>query len=291
MEREVESLCDVAFWPGIRGPGKLFLLVSFASGLPSYASPIIPGDADHASPVQSILIVGTGDSAIDISLQALPYAKGPIYVSQRTPHRRHPTVFSRPNIEVVTTISHLTEDTIYLSDGKTLTNIDNIVFATGYIHSYPFLPPHVRPPTVAGRRIAGLYQHIFDTHNPDLIAFNGVIDGLLPWITWEKSAFLIALLWSGKIHLPPKEAQEEWEARRLAVTGDDRFHVLDKIPDQVVYFDELNELAAEYLHTGSRDDILLRSFPFGWVLDLFRARDLQAKAYALTDKTQEANKA
>jgi hypothetical protein len=37
-----------------------------------------------------------------------------------------------------------------------------------------------------------------------------------------------------------------------------------------VYFDELNELAAEYLHTENEDDALLRSFPFKWNVELLK---------------------
>lgn len=136
---------------------------------------------------------------------------------------------------------------------------------------------------MAGSRVPGLYQHIFDMYNHETIAFNGVVDGALFWLTWEKSAFLIALLWSGKIRLPPKEEQEAWESRRLAETGDRMFHVMAKPSEHVVYFDELNELAADYLHTEAEDDLLLRSFPFKWVLELLKSRELQANLNGNTD--------
>jgi hypothetical protein len=163
-------------------------------------------------------------------------------------------------------------------------DIDTIVLATGYLRTYPFLSSNIRPPPVDGYRIPALYQHIFDIHNPEAIAFNGVVDGALSWLTWEKSAFLIALLWSGKIHLPPKELQEAWESRRLAETGDRKFHVLRDIADTVVYFDELNELGAEYLHTDAEDDLLLRSFDFKLVLEWLRSRVQLAKSYGLKDE-------
>jgi hypothetical protein len=233
--------------------------------------------------LQKILIVGTGESAIDVCLQSLPYAKGPIYISQRTPHPQYPTVFSRPGVEVVPTISHLAADTIHLTDGRSITDIDTIVFATGYLYTYPFLSSKIRPPPVTGYRVPSLYHHTFDMHNPETIAFNGVVDGSLSWLTWEKSAFLVALLWSGKIHLPPRAAQEAWESRRLAETGDRMFHVLAKPADRVVFFDELNELAAEYLHTDNEDDVLLRSYPFKWVVELLKSRELQVKWYGITD--------
>jgi hypothetical protein len=79
---------------------------------------------------------------------------------------------------------------------------------------------------------------------------------------------LIALLWAGKIHLPLKEEMEAWESRRLAETGDRGFYLLAKASERVVYWDELNELAAEYLGEENADDVLLRSFPFKWIVEL-----------------------
>ncbi|KAJ5209100.1 hypothetical protein N7449_003479 [Penicillium cf. viridicatum] len=233
---------------------------------------------------QKIFIVGTSESAIDVCLQSLPYARGTVYVSQRTPHPRYPTVFCRPGVEVVATISHFTEDTIYLTDGTVLTDIDTVVFATGYFYTYPFLSSKIRPPPVAGYRVPGLYQHIFDIYNPDTIAFVGVANASLSWLTWEKSAFLIGLLWSGKIRLPAKAQQEEWETRRLAETGDRLFHILARPWERVIYWDELNELAADYLHTDATDDTLLRSFPFEWVLELMKSGEIKANFYRITDK-------
>lgn len=235
--------------------------------------------------MQKILIVGTGESAIDIASRSLQYAKTPVYMSQRTSHPELPTVFAWPGVEVVPTVLQITSDTIYLSDGRSLIDIDTIVFATGYLYSYPFLTG-IRPPAVTGCRVPALYQHIFDIHNPGTIAFNGVVNGFIPWVTWEKSAFLIGLLWSGKIHLPSREDQEAWEARRLAELGDHNFHTLAKSTDQVLLFDDLNELAAEYLFTDSRDDLLLRSFPFRWVLEILNSRKLQAGWYSKPGLTE-----
>lgn len=187
---------------------------------------------------KKVMVVGTSESAIDLVLQSLPHAKGDIYVSQRTPHPRYPNVFDRPGVKVVTMIDHFTEDAIHLDDGSVLGGIDVVVFATGYFYTYPFLS-NVRPPVgPGGHRVPGLYQHIFDIHNPNTIAFVGVVNASLTWLTWEKSAFLVALFWSGKIKLPSRQFQEAWEADRLAEKGEVMFHVLD-LPYERVLFSSL----------------------------------------------------
>ncbi|KAH7148416.1 thiol-specific monooxygenase [Dactylonectria macrodidyma] len=230
---------------------------------------------------QRVLVVGSSESAIDLCVYSKEYAKDPISLSQRTPHPRHPNLFEHHGIKVVTTIDSIDDTKIHLSDGTVLDDVDTIVFATGYFYSYPFLSK-VRPSrATCGGRVPGLYQHIFDIHNPDSIAFVGVVNGSLSWLTWEKSAFLVALLWSGKIRLPPKEAQEEWERKRLETVQDSRFHVLPTQPDRILFWDELNELAAEYLSSGALDDGLLRSYPFEWVVELLSSRDSKLKHYGL----------
>ncbi|KAK5061598.1 hypothetical protein LTR84_008142 [Exophiala bonariae] len=171
------------------------------------------------------------------------------------------------------------------TDTWSVQDFDHLIVATGHHsgplapHFYPFLS-EVRPPSVSGYRVPALYQHIFDMHNPATIAFNGVPSGPIPWLTWEKSAFLIALLWSGKIKLPSREDQEAWETRRVAQTGDRKFHALEEIVDQVLYFDELNELAEDYLFTDNRDDLLLRSFPFSLVLEIINSKKFHAESYS-----------
>lgn len=237
---------------------------------------------DYSS--QHILVVGSSESAIDIVLQSLPHVKGPIYVSQRSPHPRYPTVFNRPGVKIVSTIDHFTEDEIHLSDGAIVRDIDTVVFATGYFYSYPFLSK-VRPlQPQGGLRVPGLYQHIFDIYNPDTIAFVGVANLSLTWLTWEKSAFLVALFWAGKIRLPSREVQEAWEASRLEDKGSRLFHLLELPHERVIYFDELNELAADYLHQEDSDDELLRSFPADWIVDLLSSRWWKLKKYGISEE-------
>ncbi|KAF9767955.1 hypothetical protein IL306_014807 [Fusarium sp. DS 682] len=236
---------------------------------------------------QRILVVGSSESAIDLVLNSKKFAKDPIYSSQRKPHPRHPTIFEHHGAKVVSTIDKIDGKSIHLSDGTVLDDVDVIVFATGYFYTYPFLSK-IRPSQASsGHRVPGLYQHIFDISKPDKIAFVGVVNGSLSWKTWEKSAFLVALLWSGKIKLPPVEEQKEWEQERLKEVGDTRFHVLPTQPDRVLFWDQLNEIAAEYLASGSLDDELLRGYPFEFLVELLRSKDYKLKHYGLPEDEEK----
>lgn len=226
--------------------------------------------------------MGSSESAVDIALQSLPHAKSPIYVSQRTAHPRYPTVFQRPGIEVVPTIDHITETELHLNDGRVLTDVDTIIFATGYFYTYPFLSENIRPKT-NGYRVPGVYQHVFDMYNPERVAFIGVVNASLAWATWEKAAFLTALHWTGRIRLPPVEDQRAWEEKRRTETSDRLFHILAKPSERVIYWDDLNELAEDYLNTDAMDDDLLRSFPHEWMMSLAEGHEVKKRYYGLTD--------
>lgn len=211
-------------------------------------------------------MVGTSESAIDVALQSLPHVQQPLYISQRTVHPRYPTVFIRTGITVVPTIESISESTINLSDGTKLTEIDTIVFATGYFYTYPFLSERIRPKT-DGDRVPGLYLHTFDTYNLQSIAFIGVNNGSLSWMTWAKTAFVVALYWAGKIDLPPIEEQREWEAKRLAEKKNPRwFHILHPNSERVLFWSAFNGLASKYLELDvEADDTLLGAFPYEWM--------------------------
>jgi hypothetical protein len=91
------------------------------------------------------------------------------------------------------------------------------------------------------------------------------------------------VFWAGKIYLPPVSKQATWESRRLARTGDEKFHTLATSSESVVYFYEINELAAEYLHTENSDDRLLKTWPYELIVELLKSREPQNKLYGITE--------
>lgn len=59
---------------------------------------------------------------------------------------------------------------VEFADGHTVTEVDIILFATGYDFSFPFLSDI----NIRHRRISGLYQHVFKIDDPTL-AFIGMV--------------------------------------------------------------------------------------------------------------------
>lgn len=77
--------------------------------------------------------------------------------------------FQHPKIQRRAPISHITsrghnERTVHFEDGTFETDVDHVIFGTGFSWTLPFLPQ------VATRnnRVPDLYQHVFYRHDPTL---------------------------------------------------------------------------------------------------------------------------
>ncbi|KAK6211683.1 thiol-specific monooxygenase [Colletotrichum tabaci] len=208
---------------------------------------------------QNIFVVGNSESAVDIVLQSLPHVKSDVYVSRKSQHPRYSTVFDKLRIKVVATIDYFEANTIHLTDGMVIVGVDMVIFATGYFYTYPFLVPLARAATATRPR--------------------GSSGARL------KAAFLIDLHWSGRPTLPSpsREAMLAWEKRRLAEKGERVFHVLELPYKRVRYFDDLNELATEYVLDAAADDTLLQAFPFECVMKLLATRRWKLEKYGRTE--------
>ena len=101
--------------------------------------------------------------------------KGPLYLSQRGANPKLTNIWKLPNIQVTKTIKRFSlEDngTVEFDDGLKVSNVDKVIFATGYRLSYPFLQPN---PVTKSNRLSGFYQHVFHIGDPTLAVVGQVI--------------------------------------------------------------------------------------------------------------------
>jgi hypothetical protein len=136
--------------------------------------------------------------------------------------------------------------TIEFEDGSSVENFDKLIFATGYKLSYPFLSPE---PVTPQNRLAGFYEHIWKIGDPSLTVV-GQVKAALSFRVYEYQAVAVARFLAGRAKLPSKEAQEDWETKRLAYKGPtNNFHEIK--PDFKEYFNFLREVAGKPAH-GSK---------------------------------------
>jgi hypothetical protein len=210
---------------------------------------------------QRILVLGNGNSANDIAAHAAEpgIATLPVYRSIR-----HSSYFaSVPDPERIHDIASVTrfevqasrggKVTATLADGTVIEDIDLVVAATGYRYSVPAIRvPHAEQEkqeevtTPDGRRMAGLYRHLFHARHPTL-AFIGYAITWVPFIMSEAQACVIARAFSGRLALPSSDVMALDEAKCVKQVGDHyKFHVLALYPGgDAAYGEELRKWALQ----------------------------------------------
>ena len=206
-----------------------------------------------------VLVVGNYVSANDIARQLLPYVSLPLFQSARSTASF--PAWPAGQVVVLPAIERFLAEPGHLrfADGSELSGgVDVILFATGYLYSFPFLS---RAPDGSregegegegegagagaggGERATGTWQHLFSASNPTL-AFIGLPTRVIPFPLAQSQAAVVARVWSGRVQLPPPDEMRAWEHTRLeAVSHRARgFHILGW-PLDADYMDFLETLA------------------------------------------------
>ncbi|CAA2138860.1 MULTISPECIES: NAD(P)-binding domain-containing protein [Methylobacterium] len=158
-----------------------------------------------------LLMIGASYSAEDIGTQCIKYGATSITFSYRT----KPMGFDWPaGFEERPLLEKLVGNTAYFKDGSD-TEVDAIIFCTGYKHTYPFLPDDLRLKSHNCLYPAGIYKGIFWQSNPNLI-YLGMQDQYYTFNMFDAQAWYARDYMMGKLALPGPEEQEADIAKWLA---------------------------------------------------------------------------
>ncbi|ORY04520.1 FAD/NAD(P)-binding domain-containing protein [Basidiobolus meristosporus CBS 931.73] len=182
---------------------------------------------------KSVLVIGGGYSALEIAREVSFHAK---LVYQSITGKGRPVDTSDGNgvdsnkLRIVGKITKFDNETdsIYFDDGTTLDSIpDLIIFATGYLYSFPFLSQ--RGPENAkilsnGFSVHNIYEQVFYIPNPTL-AFVGLPNKIAPFPLFQYQATWISKVLSRKVKLPSVEEMTQSYKQELAEWKGKKFHV------------------------------------------------------------------
>lgn len=162
---------------------------------------------------QNVLVIGNAASARDVSREGLASANK-VYQSIRKSSIPPLEEDSQSEIIVVQAISEFSHSddkgVIKCEDGTELTDVDIVVFATGYLFNLPFLSRDLGSQLITdGQIVHNLYQHLFYINNPTL-AFIGIPIRVVPFPLSQVQSKVVARCWSGKSPLPSKEDMAQW---------------------------------------------------------------------------------
>jgi cation diffusion facilitator CzcD-associated flavoprotein CzcO len=186
---------------------------------------------------RKVLVVGNAPSGIDIS-QQLTEVTWPVYRS-----KRHDSPIKDKDVIEIPQIAKYdvaTRSALGV-DGSVLSDIDYIIFCTGYRYDIPFMKSYMKGDDAIitdGVRTRHLYRHIFYIPDPTL-SFVGLNKNVIPFPMAESQGAVIARVYSGRLSFPSEDVMRESELEELKIHGNGtKFHRFET-PADIVYAREL----------------------------------------------------
>lgn len=205
---------------------------------------------------KKVIVVGNSASGIDISAQISTTAKLPVIVSEK----ERPKPESAIGEATAAWKKMMPEMVECIPDGRSLrfadatveTNVDAVVFCTGYKYKFPFLKDLPSPVVTDGACVHSLYKHVFYIDDPTL-AFLGIPQRIVPFPFAEGQAAWASRVWAGRLSLPPTLEMRAWEAALEEVKGRNTAALHTMAPtEDVDYINEMHGLCLE----AATDEIL-----------------------------------
>jgi len=193
---------------------------------------------------KKVLIIGNSASGIDISTQLLTVAKGITMSCVGEPMFKGVIEKETEQVDRVVKYDFDNNRSVTTASGKVISDIDNILFCTGYLYEIPFLKSYISGENSIisdGSNLKYLYKQLFYIPDPSLI-LAGLPKSIIPFPFAEAQGQYVARILSGRLSLPSTEEmlldyQKEVEARGSG----SNFHVMGNLKD-AEYCNEMYEL-------------------------------------------------
>ena len=198
---------------------------------------------------KKVILVGNGPSGTDIARQISAHCKQPALLSVKdaTPEERLRHTGCREVPEIVEFL--MDQRGVRFADGSVETDIDAVVFCTGFLYSYPFLQD-LQPKLISnGRKVHGLYQHFINIDHPTIV-FPGLNIKAIPWPLFEAQAAVYSALWSNQLELPAEEEMREWN-KKIEEEKGNKLHILKPLEDGR-YINEMHDWAIQATFLGKQ---------------------------------------
>ncbi|WVO12412.1 hypothetical protein L204_100011 [Cryptococcus depauperatus] len=178
---------------------------------------------------KKVVIVGFSSSGVDIANAIEPVCSKPLLISQNSTNGLSPG--SKGFQEGKTMLPGIIEfdsrrKAIRFADGREETEVDYIIFCTGYDYDYPFLSSLPGFEKGNGDGNIRTYQHIFHVDYPTL-AFIMLPLRAVAFPFAETQSAVVARVWSGRLQLPVHREMQNWIEKNMQERGrGKRFHML-----------------------------------------------------------------
>ena len=201
------------------------------SGRVMHAANFTAGD-DHRG--ERVLVWGAHASGTDLVRLIAPHAASVFWSG----HADTMTAASADltNVHCHADITDYETSTFHFADGEEISQIDTLIYCTGYAYEFPFFSPDLL--NCNGERIDDLYLDLIHAELPTL-AFIGIPSLIIPFPLFDAQSRWLSALWQGTFTLADRSARKAWVQARCQA-----FQALDK-PDRA--FHRLGEAQMTYM--------------------------------------------
>jgi len=197
---------------------------------------------------KNVLLIGNGPSGADLANQLLHHATS---VQRSVRSEANALAITNPKVRDIQPIKCFHSNSIELLDGTILSNIDKVIFCTGYLYSLPMFPKDTGFITPDGLYVHHLYDQTFYSEDPSLV-FLGLPKQVIPFPTFQNQAIVVCKIWAQRLALPSREVMRKDEAARLQEMNFDgsKYHSF-KFPEDVALAEHWREWAERDKGEGS----------------------------------------
>lgn len=195
---------------------------------------------------KKVIVVGNSASGIDISNQVAEHAKLPVLISLKDEYGASGSSTNTWS-QYVSEIAEFVpaNRSVRFSDGRVETEVDAVIFCTGYHYIFPFLKQSQSPVFVSSGAYADhLWHHMLYTKDPSL-AFLCIPQRIVPFPFAEAQAAVIARMWSGRLTTPSTEDMDRWVSELRAIKGDSKSRHLLASQEDTAYINAFHQLAMD----------------------------------------------
>lgn len=214
---------------------------------------------------KTVLVIGNYASGVDLATQISTSAKF-VYVSMKDQSELIEVENEKVQHILMVTKYDINDSRSVFTDDEKVSNIDVVVFCTGYLYTFPFLKEYL-PNLTDGSTVFNVYRQIFNVDDPTL-SFIQLPKFIVPMPLSEAQSAIVARVYSGRLKLPDVGERRDSYLAELAEKGEGKgFHSM-KPPSDVEYYNEL--------HDWVKDDLDQGMVPLFWD-DLKKKDRLEAK--------------
>jgi thioredoxin reductase len=149
-----------------------------------------------------VVVIGAAFSGSDISQELLEHGAESVFLSGRNWEDLASGSEARRQVIKVPDVRRLLDTSIEFVDGHVVENVDVVMYATGYLYSFPFFNDSSVPCRVIDNRVENLYKHVFLPRLAPSLSLIGIPWKVVPFPLFQLQAKWVGMCLNGSVTLP-----------------------------------------------------------------------------------------